>query len=240
MEPFTEVFSFMAGTPAVAGLILTGLTIYLTSDWRLSLTALLVQYILVGLALTRAVQAEVAVVKILVGVLTVFILYLTARRVHEMREPQQAKREASRFLRLNVGWAAGPLGLPLRLLALLLVALALIRLFNDPRLSLSALATLFGADGPGVSADIAFAALWLAGMGLVGLALSGDPLRVAPAVLTFLAGFDLVFAGLEPSLAVVGFFGALILLAALAFSYLATVQALGAHPAGPDEEEAKL
>lgn len=240
MEALSDLFGFLAGVPAVAGLILMGLTIFLTSDWRLALTALLVQYILVGLALTRTIQTEVAIVKILAGVLVVFILYLTGRRIQETSEPPQAEREVPRFLGLPLGWMAGPLGLPLRLLTSLLVALALIQLFNDPRLSPSTLAVLFGAGGQGISPDIAFVACWLGGMGMVGLLLSGDPLRVAPAVFTILAGFDLVYAGLEPSLAIAGFFGALILLAALAFSYLTTVQGLGTRPPGPDEQEAEL
>ena len=56
------------------------------------------------------------------------------------------------------------------------------------------------------------------------------------AVCEVLAGFDLVYAGLEPNLAVVGFFGALTLLAALAFSYLAGIQILSGSLAGTDEE----
>ena len=239
MQESSDFFAFMSGVPAVAGLILTGLTIFLTSDWRLSLTALLIQYVLIGLALTRFVQAEVAIVKILIGVLSVFILYLTARRVQEMSESQQAERGTPRFFGLHVGWAAGPLGLPLRLLVILLVTLGLVRLFNGPRTSLSALPALFAVESLGVSPDIVFVAFWLGSMGMVGLVLSDEPLRVAPALLTILAGFDLGYASLEPSLAIVGFFGALTLLAALAFSYLAIAQGLSTSPAGPDEEEAE-
>jgi hypothetical protein len=68
--------------------------------------------------------------------------------------------------------------------------------------------------------------MWLAAMGVIGLVISGDPLRVAPAVLTILTAFDLVYSGLEPSLAVVGFVAAITLMAALAFGYLITVQGL--------------
>jgi hypothetical protein len=71
-------------------------------------------------------------------------------------------------------------------------------------------------------------------MGLLGLVLSGDPLRVAPAALTILAGFDLAYAGLDQNLAVAGFFGALTLLAALGFSYLILVPAFRTSQAGPD------
>ena len=223
MEAFSDIFAFLAGVPAIAGLILTGVTIFLTSDWRLSLTALLVQYVLVGMALTRFVQPELAIVRVLVGVLVVPILYLTARRIQEVRAPEPGRGTGDRFLGLPVGWNAGPLGLPLRLLTVLLVGLALIRFFPNYR---AALPTLAG-EGVAVPPDIIFVAFWLGTMGLVSMILSGDALRVGPALLTIMAGFDLVYAGLQSNLAVTGFFGALTLLAALAFSYLAAVQGLG-------------
>jgi hypothetical protein len=219
METLSDIFTFVAGVPAMVGLILTALIIFLTADWRLSLTALLVQYILGGIALTRFIQAEVAVVKILTGVLAVFILYLTARRIQEkVRQP--GTTVSSRFLGINIAWQAGPLGLPLRLLAVALVILGLVRLFVDYHPTL-------------VPADLAFVACWLSGIGIIGLILSGDPLRTAAAVLTILIGFDLVYAGLEPSLAVAGFFGAFILMAALAFAYLTAVQGLDQEETEP-------
>jgi hypothetical protein len=227
MEAFSNIFAFLAGGPAMVGVILTSLTIFLTSDWRLSLTALLVQYIFVGLFLTRSIGGEVAIVKILAGVLTVSILYLTARRIQERKGAEPAKEGGSRFLGLSVAWRAGPLGLPLRLLAVVLVALALVRLFDR-------------YDFPLVSAEFAFAALWMGGMGMLGLVLSGEPMRVAPAILTILAGFDLVYGGLESSLAIVGFWSAVTLLAALAFSYLAITRDLMESQNMPGEEEGEL
>jgi len=224
MDALADLLAFLAGLPALAGLLLAALTIFLTSDWRLALTGLLVQYLLLGAALTRFIQPEVALAKILAGVLAVSILYLTARHIQELKGQPEVERMGRRILGLHIGWGAGPLGLPLRLLVVLLVALAVMRLFD-----------LY--HSPLVPADIAFAALWLGGMGVAGLVLGEEPLRVAPAVLTLLTGFDLVYTGLEPSLAVTGFLGALILLAALAFSYLATVHSLGARPL--DEEEAE-
>lgn len=223
MDAWATLFDFLAGLPAAAGLLLAATTIFLTSDWRLALTGLLVQYILLGMALTRFIQPEVAIAKILAGVLAVSILYLTARHIQEVKGQPEVERAGRRILGLHIGWGAGPLGLPLRLLVVLLVALAVMRLFDAYR-------------GSPVPADIAFAAMWLGGMGTAGLALGEEPLRIAPALLTFLAGFDLVYSGLEPSLAVNGFLGALLLLTALAFSYLATVHSLGARPAEGDEE----
>jgi len=225
MEAIPETLTFIAGVPAIIGLLLTAAAIFLTSDWRLSLTALLVQYVLVGLTLTRFVQAEVGIVKILVGVLAVSILYLSARRIQDGRDSQEETTDGLQFLGLHLGWRTGPLGLPLRILTLTMVALAAIHFFDDYRSLLPVLA----ADNSTVAPDIAFVSMWLAAMGLIGLVLSGDPLRVAPAVLTILTAFDLVYAGLEPNLAIVGFVAAVTLMAALAFSYLVTVQGLRAR-----------
>lgn len=232
MEAFVDAFPFLTGLPAMVGLLLTAAAIFLTSDWRLSLTALLVQYILLGLTLTRFLQAELAIVRVLVGVLAVPILYLTARRIQDVRILEQARQEESRFLGLPMGWGAGPLGLPLRLLTILLVALALVRFFPNYQALLSGLVI----QGSPLSSDVILVSLWMVSVGIAGLILSGDALRVAPALLTVLSGFELVYAELQTNLAVVGFFGALTLLAALAFSYLAAVQGLGPGPTATEEE----
>ncbi len=234
----------------MVGLVLTSVIIFLTSDWRLSLTGLLVQYVLVGIALARFIQVEVAVVKILVGVLVVPILYLSARQIQQVQDTQGAKERGTRFLRMQVGWGAGPLGLPLRLLAILLVALAVIRFFDEYRMLLPVLP----GENPTFPTDVAFVTFWMGGISLIGLVLSGKPLRVAPAIFTLLAAFDLIYAALDPGLAVVGLLGAMTLLSALAFSYLITIdglssglsrQGLGTEPLAedasngirPDDEE---
>jgi hypothetical protein len=206
MEALSGVFTFAAGAPAIIGLFLTALIIFLTSDWRVSLAALLVQYTLIALTLTRFLEPEVVVVKLLVGVLVVPILYLGTRQL-----PAEGETAGGG---LRLGWDAGPLGFPLRLLAVLLVFLVLTRMSGALRLPL-------------VPPDVTFAAIWLGSMGLLGLVLGGSPLRLAPALLTILAGFDLVYAILESSLAIVGFVGALTLLTALAFSFLTIVQGAG-------------
>ena len=220
MDTISDILSFMAGLPSLIGLILAAAIIFLAADWQLSLAALLVQYILVGMALSPSIHQEVAIVKILAGVLAVVILYLSARLIPQAPVAEAAAGGTRHFLRLHVDWAAGPLGVPLRFLAVLLVALGVLRLFQDYQPTL-------------VPIDLALAACWMGAMGLLGLILSEDPLRVAPAALTILAGFDLAFAGLDQNLAVAGFFAALTLLAALGFSYLILVPAPASGQAGP-------
>jgi hypothetical protein len=103
-----------------------------------------------------------------------------------------------------------------------MVALAAIHFFDDYR----ALLPVLDADGSTVPPGIAFVSMWLAAMGMIGLVLSGESVRVATAVLTILTAFDLVYAGLEPRLSIVGFMAALTLMAALASAYLVTVEGL--------------
>ncbi len=227
MEAIPETLAFIAGLPAIIGLLLTAAVIFLTSDWRLSLAALLVQYVLVGLTLTRFIEAEVAIVKVLAGVLAVSILYLSARRIQDGRDGQENATDGLQFFGFHLGWRTGPLGLPLRILVLTLVALAAIHFFDDYRLLLPVL----DSDGLTVPPDIAFVSMWLAATGMMGLVLSGDPLRAAAAVLTILTAFDLVYAGLGPRLSIVGFVAALTLMAALAFAYLVAVQGLSVRSA---------
>ena len=222
MEAISETFATIAGLPAIIGLLLTAAIIFLTSDRRLSLTGLLVQYVLVGLTLTRFIRAEVAIVKIVAGVMTVSIVYLSARRLQDESEGVEDSTDGLQFFGLHLGWRTGPLGLPLRVLVLIMVALAAIQFFDDYR----ALLPVLDADGSVVPPDIAFVSMWLAAMGTVGLVLSGEPLRAATAVLTILTAFDLVYAMLEPRLSIVGFVAALSLMAALAFAYLVTVEDL--------------
>ncbi|HNS50888.1 MAG TPA: hypothetical protein PKO09_06870 [Anaerolineae bacterium] len=206
MQVFADLFGFLTGTPAMVGLLLTAWVIFVAADWRVALSALLVQYILVGLALVGTVQVELVVVRILTGVLATAILYLSAR--HVPAGGDEADEEGRpHILGLQVRWLAGPLGFPLRLLASLLVVLMVVLVFQNYKLET-------------VPMGLALMAFWMAGMGILGLVLSGHPLRAALAGMTFLAGFDLVFAALESSLALVGFLSAFYLLAALGFSYL--------------------
>jgi hypothetical protein len=222
MGVFSGFFQFLSGTPALVGLFLAALVIFLTSDWRVSLSALLVQYLFVGLLLTRAVRPEVALVKTLVGVLVVVILALSTRYVRRAPAEGEVEPFGPHFLGLHLGWLAGPQGFPMRLLSVLLVVLGLVSLFGKYHVAM-------------VPLDLALLATWMAAMGMLGLVLSGDPVRVAAAVLTIMAGFDLVYSSLERSFAQVGFLSACYLVAALAFAYLTSVHALATSQSGPEE-----
>ena len=198
--------SFLTASPAVAGLVVTGSLIIVLRDWRVSLAALLAQYLLMGFLLTRLITHQVATVKTLVGALICSILYLTARRVCWGR--QMSKDETPS---MPIGWEVFPVCLPFRLLAVVLTGLVASSLLNSYPL-------------PEVPTDIGFACYWLALIGLLAMVLTAEPLKAGLGLLTFMIGFELFYAALESGLSVVGFLGIVNLFIALAIAYLASAR----------------
>lgn len=201
MPTLSEVIaklSFLTTSAAVVGLVVTASLIIVLRDWRVSLAALLVQYLLVGFLLTRLITPEVATVKTLVGALICLILYLTARGVHWGRPRGRL-----------IGWEVFPVGLPFRFLAVVLTGLVASSLLNSYPL-------------PEVPRDIGFACYWLVLIGLLAMILTAESLKAGLGLLTFMAGFELFYAALESSLSVIGFLGIINLFMALAIAYLAS------------------
>ena len=232
MPTLSEVLaklSFLTITPAVIGLVITAVLIVILRDWRFSLAALLGQYVLAGILLTRLIQPQVALTKILIGDLVCVVLYLTARLVSESSEAPPLEREDGDFP-LKVGGDRGGAaedgrsrrlapptsrtrgGAPLadfafRLLAALFVGLAVYSLSQRYPL-------------PEVPSGIGFVCYWLASQGLLALVLTDEPLKAGMGLLTFITGFELFYSVLERSLSVVGFLGIANFLVALAIAYL--------------------
>ena len=207
MPTLSEVIarlSFLTASPAVVGLVVTASLIIMVRDWRASLAALLAQYLLLGFLLTRLIPLEVATVKTLIGALICPILYLTARRGRWGRQ-----RDKDRPSPLLTGWEVFPVGLPFRLLVVVLMGLVASSLLKSYPL-------------PEVPRDIGFACYWLALAGLLVMILTAEPLKAGLGLLTFMAGFELFYAALESSLSVVGLLGIVNLFMALAIAYLAS------------------
>lgn len=207
--------SFLTTTPAIIGLIITASLIVLIRDWRLSLAALAIQYVLVGLLLTRLIQPQVAVIKVLVGALVCIVLYLTARLADVSEEEQTAEQEATEDGRSPLPAArrgAWLTDFSFRLLATLFVGLVVYSLSKRYPLP----------EGP---SDIGFACYWLASLGLLVLILTDEPLKAGMGLLTLITGFELFYSVLERSLSVAGFLGIANFLIALAIAYLAASRA---------------
>jgi len=208
-------FSFLTTTPAIVGLVITASLIVVIRDWRFSLAALSVQYVLVGLLLTRLIQPQVAVIKVLIGALVCVVLYLTARLVDVGERGSALEQEAAEDSRSPLRAIRGGASLAdfaFRLLAALFVGLAVYSLSKRYPL-------------PELPSNIGFACYWLASLGLLVLMLTEEPLKAGMGLLTLITGFELFYSVLERSLSVAGFLGIANFLIALVITYLAASRA---------------
>ena len=244
--------SFLTTTPAIIGLVVTASLIVIISDWRFSLGALLGQYVLVGLLLTRLIQPQVAVIKVLIGALVCVVLYLTARLVSESSEAPPSERKDGDFP-LKVGGDRGGAAEDGRSRRPASPTSNLQLGFDTPSatqpkptsktrgessladFTFRLLAALFVGLAiyslskryplPEVPSDIGLACYWLASLGLLVLMLTEEPLKAGMGLLTLVTGFELFYSALERSLSVVGFLGIANFLIALAIAYLAASRA---------------
>jgi hypothetical protein len=188
------------------GLLITATIIIVLEDWRLCLWALLAQYVLVGVLLVRVMPFRVALVKVIVGGMVCVILYLTARRVHWGRETVVQERHYEPSL-VPALWDIFPMSLGFRLVVALLAAVVSY-----------ALASRYPfADQP---EGVAQALYWLVAIGLLTVILTRDPFKVGLGLLTFEAGFEVLFSIFEKSLSVAALLGVVNFLIALAIAYL--------------------
>lgn len=213
MDALQDIFlslSSLSHVELMVGLLITGTVIIVFEDWRLSLWALLAQYVLVSLLLVRVMPLGVALTKVIVGGMVCLILYLTARHVHWGRE--SAAGEGYHELPFVVPLIdVFPMNLWFRLFVALLAAVVTYALGTKYP---------FVAQPLGISQ----ACYWLVAIGLLVVILARDPFKAGIGLLTFQAGFEVLFAALEKSLSVAALLGAVNLLMALAISYLTAAQ----------------
>ncbi len=215
MPTWIEVLGRLAtftAAPAAIGVMLTAGILVIIQDWRISVFTLVIQYILVGLLLMTVIRPEVAVIKMLVGTMICPVFYLTARRVGWGRAPEPIPERAVR-----PRWYL-PTEMPFRLLAVLIVMLATYRLAAQYPL-------------PELPPAASLATYTLVALGMLALGLTEEPLKAGMGLLTFMAGFELFYAALEPSISVIGLLGLINFLITLATSYLTAARAgLGGMP----------
>jgi hypothetical protein len=217
MPTLVDILARLAAVPttvALLGLAITAGFLIALTDWRVSVLALAVQYVLAGLLLTRVIRPEIAAIKTLIGAMICLVLYITARRVGWGRLPlEEGEQPPSRFV------LALMLGVPFRsLAALMALALAYTAALRMPL-----------SDVP---LEVTLGVFTLGMMGVFGIALAGEPLKGGMGLLTVMTGFEMFYSSVEQSLAVVGFLGVVNFMIALAIAYLTTSQATPS----PDEE----
>ncbi len=203
-----DQLQFITHELAVLGLFLTGGLIVLMRDWRASLLALLAQYVLAGLILSRLVLPEIALIKVLVGALICPMLYLAARQAGWRTD--RVTRHISNDNRER-GQDVFPAGRAFRLLAMTLMALLAVTLSRTYPL-------------PHIPPAVGLGSYWLILIGLLILMLTEEPLKAGQGLLTIIIGFELLYTTIERSLAMVWLWGAINLLLALAIAYLAVVR----------------
>ena len=213
MPDILNALSTIPGTAVLIGLLTAAAALVVLINWRLSIVALGAQYILIGLMLTRVVPLELAAVKALVGVMICPVLYLTARRVHWGQRQLQDEQESGESAPRRQQWLINP-GLPLRaIVAVLALALSVSLAERNPLPILSD-QTLTRALTIGTFSVIL--------LGLLNAALAESPLKVGLGLLSILAGFELFYTAVEPTLTLVGVLGLTNLMLALAIAYLTT------------------
>jgi hypothetical protein len=201
------------------GLVATASVIAVVRDWRFALWALLVQYILVGILHLRMLSPDLALIKVLVGVLICPMLYWAARWVESERghkaeiERQKIAAQQGEVPLPLLPWPIQSTNWTFRLLAILLLSLVLY--------SVSIAWPL-----PWIAPDIAPACLWLVLIGGFVLILTSEPLPAGMGLLTLVSGFGLYYDVMSPGLVGVGVLATIDLLMGLAISYLIAVRAL--------------
>ena len=226
---------FVTQEMALLGLFITASIILVGRDWRSLILALLVQYILVGLVLSRLVRPDIATLKVLIGAFVCPILFLSARQVsvsslsvlptmqggylaQRSRYPNWWQNLVTILSSLVKGRdrrrAPAATGYVFRVFTALLMILVAITLGNAVALS-------------GLPGSVNTAVFWLVLAGLTTLALTEDPIKVGHGLFTVLVGFELFYTTLEGSLLLTGLWGGINLLIALAIGYLTVVKGTG-------------
>lgn len=207
----------LAATPAVVGVFVTAVLLVVSQDWRLNLIALAAQYFFVALLMTQVVRLEMAAVKAFIGWLICLVFYLTEQQAQSLTRASGERSDVALpdwFAGRLAGWRRQ--GMSARA-AFGFVATMLV------------VVTVYAAASivplPQMAEQFVLACYVLAGLGILLLGLSEDPLRVGIGMFMVLSGFDLFYVSLEPSLAVTGLFGSIHFVIALGMAYLKTLQA---------------
>lgn len=222
---------FITQEAALLGLFMTAGVILVGRDWRAMILALLTQYILVGLILSRLVRPDIATLQVMIGAFICPILFLSARQVSQSSLPLVLATNGSDGFRL-MGWRRGifvvislikgrdrgrrqpATGFMFRVFALLLMILVALTLSKSVPL-------------PGLAPSVNTAVFWLILAGLITLTLTEDPIKVGHGLFTALTGFELFYATVETGLLLTGLWGAANLLIALAVGYLTVIKGTG-------------
>lgn len=211
MPTFAELlerFSFLASTPASAGVLVTAGLIVIFFDWRMLVFAFAAQAVLAGLLYSLLLPPQMAGIKMAVGLLIAVQMYVTGRQIDSNRAAgakAESNGERRRFTT----------GLPFRIVVAAMVMLLSWQASLSPGFAL-----------PDVPPAVTLAVIGLIAMGLLGLGLTEEPLKAGLLLISVLTGFELYYAAVEPALAVIALLAAMNFGVSLAACYLAAIRSL--------------
>jgi hypothetical protein len=170
-----EVFSWFV----VLLILATSGTLLIQRDWRLQLGALALQYLAALWLVTRHLPLAMGSAKLVTGWMVVAALGMTRLGLSTIAE------EEGRSFSLRGHW------FPVVLVGIVAIATA----GATPRIE---------AVIPGLGLQVIAGSLLLIGSGLIQLSITSDILRVIIGLLSMLAGFEIIYAGVESSILVAG------------------------------------
>jgi len=174
--------------------IITATGLLLSRDWRWSLGFLAAQYLSVFWLVQAHWPISMAAAKLVTGWMACAVLGIT-----EITSPTPIESETS--------WPQGRL---FRLLASALIV------------TVTFAAATRAVPWLGLSLPVAWGGLILLGMGMLHLGITAQPFRVILGILTFLAGFEVLYAAVESSILVAALLAIVNLGLALAGAYFMT------------------
>jgi hypothetical protein len=217
--PLFDQLANLSAWPALMALMITSSIIVISRDWRFGLWAFLVQYVIVSVVHLRMLPLELALVKLITGVLVCPMIYWAARWVESERahraeiERQRIAQQGGEVPLPPLPWPVRPTNWIFRVLAMLLLGLVLVSVSRSFVLPL-------------VERDIGAVCVWLWLVGFLILILTSEPLHAGMGLLTAIAGFGLFFDALSPGIVGIGVLAVIDLLIGLAVSYLTTIRDL--------------
>ncbi|MDT8305518.1 MAG: hypothetical protein RRC07_06245 [Anaerolineae bacterium] len=212
-----ERLAFLQGMPAAAVIVAAGAILTVLWDWRVTIFALLLQYLASSFLYVEVLEPRLAIVKLFVGVFICLILYFTARQTAwgqapaDLSEAETAQLQEER--RVGFGQYLTPASVPFRFLFALLVVVVLVSLSGRP-----------GYQLPAVPPSLNLAIYALVGFGVVNAGLTAEPLRRGTGLLLILSGAELFYNTLEQSIVMLAVLAGANLMVALAVSYLTQLQ----------------
>jgi len=216
-----ERLSFLRGEMAAAMVLLTAVVMLVIPDWRVMLFALAAQYLFAGLLFVDVLDPRLAIIKILTGWFVTLILYISARQVDWNKTSGSVEQE--KFISVRGHQLPGTTLLRIGLT----VGMVLVVQFLARKTAVAII--------PAHLDHFQLAVYALIGLGLLGMVLASEPLRIGLGIFTFLTGFELIYSAVEQSTAVLALLAAVNLALAVTISYLMQARQPLPHKNGEEE-----